>query len=121
VTAQVHRHHRVPVVVGHVEQHAVAGDPRVVHDDAQAAEAVGRVHQFVGRGPLADVAPHGDGLGTGAGDLVDDVGFVERARDVIDHDGRARSSKPDGLGAAQARGRTRHHRDQSGQIGRVTN
>ena len=31
----------VPVFVGHVEQHAVAGDPRVVDDDAQAPKAVG--------------------------------------------------------------------------------
>ena len=114
----MHRDDGVPVLVGHVEQHPVAGDPRVVDDDAQPAEAVGGGDQLVGGGPLADVAGDGDGLGPGGGDLVEDVGLVERGRDVVDDDRRAGSRKPDGLGAAQSRGRARHHRDQSGQISR---
>ena len=50
VAAQVHRDDRVPVLVGHVEQHAVAGDPGVVDDDAEPAEAVGGLDQLVGGG-----------------------------------------------------------------------
>ena len=42
------------------------------------------------------------------------------AGDVVDHDRRAGAGQADRLGAAQARGRTGHHRDQSGQIGRVS-
>ena len=93
--------------------------PALLTTMLRPAEAVGRFHQFVGGGPLADVACDGDGLGPGGGDLVDDIGFVQRAGDVVDHDGGARAGKADGLGAAQARGRAGHHRDQSGQISRV--
>ena len=67
----------------------------------------------------ADVTRDGDGLGPGGGDLVDDIGLVQRAGHVVDHDGRARSREPDGLCAAKARGRAGHHRDQAGQISRV--
>ena len=67
---------------------------------------------------LADVAGDRDGLGPGGGDLVDDVGFVQRGGDVVDDDRRARPRQADGLRAAEARGRARHHRDVSGEVGR---
>src|SRR5690606_15196131 len=70
MTAQVHRDDGVPVLIGHVEQHLVAGDPGVVHDDAQSAQVVGGLNQFVGGGPLADVAGDRHPLGAGGGDLV---------------------------------------------------
>ncbi len=67
--------------------------------------------QFVGRVALADVAGDRDGLGAGGGDLVEHVGGVERGGDVVDDDGGAGAGQADGLGAAQPRGRTGHHRD----------
>ncbi len=114
----MHRHDRIPVFVGHVEQHAVSGDPRVVDDDAQAPETVGRFHQLVGGGPLADITRDGDSLGPRGRDLVDDVGLVECACDVVDHDRRACSRKPDGLSAAQTRGRAGYHRDKTREVSR---
>ncbi|WP_235631079.1 SDR family NAD(P)-dependent oxidoreductase, partial [Mycobacterium tuberculosis] len=37
MAAQVHRDHGVPLLVGHVEQHPVAGDAGIVHHDVQSA------------------------------------------------------------------------------------
>ena len=39
--------------------------------------------------------------------------------DVVDDDRRAGPGQADRLGAAEACGRARHHRDQAGQVGRV--
>ena len=115
----MHGDHGVPVLVGHVEQHAVTRDARIVDDDAQAAETVGRGHQLIGRRPCADVTGDRDGFGPRGDDLVDDVGLVQGARDVVDHDRGPRSRQADGLCAAQPRGRAGHDRDQAGQISRI--
>ena len=48
MAAQVHGDDGVPVLVGHVEQHPVAGDARVVDDDVEATESVGGGDQLVG-------------------------------------------------------------------------
>jgi len=53
---------RVPVLVGHVEQHPVPGDAGVVDDDAQSAESVGGRDEFVGGRTLTDVTGDGHGL-----------------------------------------------------------
>jgi len=114
VTAQVDRHHGVPVFVGHVEQHAVSGDPRVVDDDAEAPETVSRFHQLVGGGPLADITRDGDSLGPRGRDLVDDVGGIQGGGDVVDDDGGAQPGEADRLGPPQPRGGAGHHRDLAG-------
>ena len=54
--AQVNGDDEVEVLVGHVEQHPVAGDAGVVDHDVQAAQTVGAGHQLVGGRALADVA-----------------------------------------------------------------
>ena len=110
----MHGDHRVPLFVGHVEQHPVTGDPGVVHHDAQATQSVGGADQLVGGIALADVAGDRDGLGAGGGDLVDHIGGIQRGGDVVDDDGRARAGQADRLRAAQSRGRAGHHRDLSG-------
>ncbi len=114
MAAQVHGDDQVPFLVGHVEQHPVAGDPGVVDHDVQPAQPVGAGNQFVGGCALADVAGHRDGLGAGGVDLVDDVGGVQRGGDVVDDDGGAEPGQAERLGASQPRGRTGHHRDLSG-------
>ncbi len=80
MAAQVHRDHGVPLLVGHVEQHPVAGDAGIVHHDVQSAQPDGAGEQFVGRRALADITGYRDGLstsiGSGGADLVDDVGSI---------------------------------------------
>ena len=93
--------------------------PALLTTMRQPAEAVGGRDELVGGAARADVARDGDALGAGRRDLVEDVGFVERARDVVDDDRRTRPGQADRLGTAQACGRTRHHRDQTGEIRRV--
>ena len=57
VAAQVHPDHVVPLLVGEVEQHPVAGHPGVVDDDVERAEALDRGGEHgVGGGPLPHVA-----------------------------------------------------------------
>ena len=110
----MHRDDEVPFLVGHVEQHPVAGDPGVVHHDAQSAQPVRGGNQLVGRGALADVAGHRDGFGARRIDLVDDVGGIECGRDVVDDDGGAEAGQTERFGPSQSRGRAGHHRDLSG-------
>src|SRR5262249_18393248 len=116
--AQVHGDDGVPLLVGHVEQHPVAGDPGVVHDDVQPAQPVGRFEQLVGGGAFADVAGDRDRLGTGLGtfrrDLVHYVGGVQGGGDVVDDDGGALPGQAERLGPPQPRGGAGHHRDLPG-------
>ena len=67
----------VPVLVGHVEQHPVAGDAGVVDDDVEAALASAVATNSSAVDALADVARDRDGLRAGSLDLVEDVGGVK--------------------------------------------
>ena len=47
-------------------------------------------------------------------DLVDDVGSIQRAGDVVDDDSGAQARQTERFGPSQPRGRACHHRDLSG-------
>lgn len=123
MAAQVHRDHGVPLLVGHVEQHPVAGDAGIVHHDVQSAQPDGAGEQFVGRRALADITGYRDGLstsiGSGGADLVDDVGSIQGGSNIVDDDGGAQPGQAERFGPTQTRGRAGDHRHLSGQIGRV--
>jgi hypothetical protein len=64
--------HRVPLRLAHGEQHAVAEDAGVVHDDVEAAEDVdGLADDALAALPRADVVGVGDCRATGGDDLID--------------------------------------------------
>ena len=92
--------------------------PALLTTMRQPAETVGGRDQFVGGAARADVTGDGDALGPGGRDLVEHVGLVEGAGDVVDDDRGTRAGQADRLGPAEARGRAGHHRDQAGQIRR---
>ena len=119
MTAQMHGDDRVPVLVGHVEQHPVPGDAGIVDHDAESAQVVRTVDQFVGGGALADIAHHSDCLGPDSADLIEDIGGIQCLRHIVDDHRGPRTCQSDGLGAAKTGCGTGHHRDASGQIGQL--
>ena len=87
--------HRVEVGFGHLEEHAVAQDAGVVHEDVEAAEAVDRLlDQVLGSVPVGHVVVVGDGLAAvAANDLRHFLGgplvgalAPDRAAQVVDDD-----------------------------------
>ena len=106
----------VPVLVGHVEQHPVSRDARVVDHDVQAALLFGGSHQAVGGRALADVAGDGDRRAAGGVDLVDHVAGGHRVLDVVDHHRGTGLGQTDRFGAPQAPGGTGHHGNSTRQI-----
>ena len=69
---QVHGNHRVPLGLGHVHQHPVPQDARVVDDHVQAPVGVDRqVDHRLGLGEIGDVATIGDRLAARLDDLGD--------------------------------------------------
>ena len=95
VPPQVHRDDPVPLLFGHVVDHAVAQEPGRVLDDVQAAEGVhGLLNHAVHRRQIGDAFGVGDRLAAGRADLVDHrLGrariralAVDAAAQVIDHD-----------------------------------
>src|SRR3546814_7084394 len=94
VPLQVHAHHGVPLVLGHVGEHAVAHEPGVVDHRVEPTEGVdGRAHHGGRILEAGDVTPVGHRLATRAADLVDHLagrsaaapGPVELAAEVVDH------------------------------------
>ncbi len=92
---EVHAHDRVEVVLGHVEDHGVADDPGVVHQDVERAERLDRgVDHLPGRVEVGDVAVVGnrvaapllDELHDGVGILLAGAVAPNRAAEVVDHD-----------------------------------
>ena len=73
MSAKVHGDDRVPVLIGHVEQHPVPGDTGIVDHDVEPAEVLGTGDEFIGGASRADVTGHRDGLGAGASDLIEHV------------------------------------------------
>jgi hypothetical protein len=70
VALQVHRDHRVPLGLGHVDDHPVAQDARVVHEHVQVAERVdGLAHEPLGTVPVGHVVAVDDRLSPGRDDV----------------------------------------------------
>ena len=91
----MHAHNRVPVLFRHVEDHPVAQDTGVVHDDVELAEGIaGALDDAFGRLEVGDAVAVGDGLATGLLDVVDDLlsrtltraGTVEMCAEIVDDD-----------------------------------
>ena len=102
---------RIPLLLRHVEEHAIAQDAGHVHDDVETAVRVDglrdhRAHRSV----VGDVGVVGAAGAAGGLDLVDDltggarVGIVavERDADVVHHDRRPLAGQADGDRGADA-------------------
>ncbi len=86
----VEREDGIPLLIRHLVDDAVPGEPRVVDDDMDLAPAElrGLVDEGVDVGCVEHVARDGEGFAAGGVDGVGDgVGFV--AVDVLDDDGGA--------------------------------
>ena len=71
---QVHLDDRVPLLLGHVDEHPVAQDAGVVDEDVEVAEGLDRaVDQPLRALPVGDVVAVDDCLATERLDLLDDV------------------------------------------------
>ncbi len=120
VALQVHRDHGVPLLLRHVHEHAVAEDPRVVHEDVEPAVAVDRpLHELLGRAEVGHVRVARHRLAAVGHDLVDDLLgracvlalSCERAPQVVDDDPRARPRQSERVvtpDAAPGAGHDRH-------------
>jgi hypothetical protein len=74
VALQVHGDHGVPLLLGHVDEHTVAQDAGVVHEDVEVAERLdGGVDQALAAFPVGHVVAVGDGLAAHALDLGHDL------------------------------------------------
>ena len=92
----------VPLVLGHVHEHAIACNACVVDEDVETSERLDRIGDHaLGGGEVGDVFMAHSGFAAGRGDLVGDllrrrvVVTLARQRDaeVVDDDLRARSRK----------------------------
>jgi hypothetical protein len=108
VAAQVHPQHRIPLLLGHGEDHPVAQHPGVVDQDVQpTVGAERRRHQLLARRPLPDVPGDHDRLAARRRDLVRNrVDGV--ARQVVEHQPRPGPGQRHRLGPAQPVGRPGH-------------
>ena len=102
---------RVPLVLGHVEQHPLAEDPGRADDAVDLAELSTAVSTMRWPpGHLGDRVGDGDGGAAGVGDLLDDgvgdlaggLGPVGGHAVVVDHDAGALGGTGDGDGPADA-------------------
>jgi hypothetical protein len=98
VALEVDADHAVPLVLGHVHEHPVAGDAGVVDEDVEAAELVDRLPDHRLRlAEVGDVRAVRDGLTALRLDLGDDLLRRRRVRalarerraEVVDDDLRA--------------------------------
>src|SRR5690606_17770682 len=92
---EVHVDDVVPVVLTHPDEHPVAQESRVVHQDVESTERVDRLlDELTGPLPRGDVVAVDHGVATGGLDLRDDllgrrlthVRSVETGTEVVDHD-----------------------------------
>jgi len=105
---------RVPLLLGGVDQHPVAHEAGIVHEDVEPAEGVdGLPHHLRGLREVGHVRAVGDGPSAERLDLGDDLvgrrlGLLARERDteVVDHDGRTLTSELEGMRAADAAARS---------------
>ena len=71
VALEVDGDHRVPLLLGHVHEHAVAEDPGVVDEDVEAPERVDRLlHHLARLREVGDVRAVRDRLAAGGLDLL---------------------------------------------------
>ena len=119
-------HHRLPLLRIDAEDHPVAEDARVVHQDVEVTEGVdGLLHETFGRGGVGDVVEVGDRASPGRLDLGDDVlgrppvaAFTgPRAPQVVHDDPCARRRERERLLAADAAPGTGDDRDLALEIG----
>ena len=101
----------VPVVLVHVEDHPVAQDARVVHEDVETPEGVDRLlHHVAGAREVGDVVEVGDRLAAAG---TDDRGNVVgrrgigtfpscRSAEVVHHDARAGGCEVQRMSSADA-------------------
>ena len=118
----MHAHHRVPIVDGHVDEHAVAHDAGIGDNSVESTEGVdGGTHEIAGAVPVADVIGVGDGFATSGDDVVDDllggtdvVALAgERRTDIVDHDLCALGGERPGMRRAEASACTGDDHDSS--------
>jgi hypothetical protein len=126
MAAQVDLDDRVPLLDGHVEDHLVAQDPRVVDDGVELTPGVERqLHQRGRALGLGDVLEMGHGIAPGGLDLLDHLGGgpgvgagpVPFAADVVHDDARALLREQQRLAAADAASRAGDHGDLAVQHG----
>lgn len=112
VAFEVHPDDRVPLVLGHREDHPVAQDARVVDEDVQLPERGDRrLDQFAGLFVVGDVPGVGDGPAARRTDLGGDLlgrggrGLSRAVPSglpvVVDDDGRSQPAEFQRLGPAE--------------------
>ena len=127
VALEVDADDRVPLVLGHREDHPVAQDARVVDEDVQLAERGDRqLDQFPGLFVVGHVTDVGDRAAARRADLVGDLlggagrrlaGTVPaRLAVVVDDDGRAEPGEFQRLGPAEPAARAGDDRGQALQV-----
>ena len=100
MATQVHLEDEVELLVGHVEQHLVAGDAGVVDHDVEPAELVdGGLEHRLGGGALPHVAGHDERLDPDGADLLGRL--LRCAGEVVEHDVGAGVGQREGLGPAE--------------------
>ena len=111
MTLQVHLDDRVPLLFGHVDEHPVAQDARVVDEDVEIAERLDRgVDEALRTFPVGDVVAVDDRLATTGADLLDHLlsrgdvgpGAVVRRAEVVDDDLGTFGGEVQGMLAADA-------------------
>src|SRR5439155_23599458 len=102
---------RVPLLLGHVDEHPVAQDAGVVDEDVEAAKALhGRVDQALGTLPVGHVVAVGDSLAARGADLFDHLAggtgrrtaAVDLGSQVVDDDLGALAGILQGVAPADA-------------------
>ena len=121
VPLEVHPDHRVPLLLGGVDEHPVADEAGVVDQDVEPAEGVDRLlHHRRGLREVGHVGAVGDRPATGRLDRGDDLvgrrlarALAGRQRDavVVDHDRRAVRRELERVRAADAATRAGDDRD----------
>src|SRR5436309_9071114 len=121
---QVDGDDRVPLLLAHVEDHAVAQDAGAGDERIEAAPGLERrADDARGAVPGGDRLGVGDGLAAGAADLLDHVeGGAARRRAAVERDAvvvhdhpRALGGEPDGDAPSDAAARAGHDRDAAGE------
>lgn len=113
VALEVDPYHRVPLVLGHREDHPVAQDARVVDQDVELSVRLdGQFHQGAGLLVVGHVAEVRDRPATGRPDLLGDLlggrggrlagAVAARLPVVVDDDGRAEPRQFQRFGAPEA-------------------
>ena len=102
----MHVDDRIPLLLGHVGQHAIAQDSGVVDHRVQVAERLDRgVDQPLRTFPRGDTVSVGNGIATHRLDLLNDLfgraeiaaSAIDVAAKVVDHDLRAVGSQTEGM------------------------